>query len=382
MALRDQPYLPLYVQDFLTDEKLRECSAESIGVYIMLMCVMHKSEEYGTIILKPKDKKFGKEILDFSHKLRRQLPFGTDEIERALTELLYEGVLNVDGNMLYQKRMVKDSDISEKRAIAGSKGGKNVRNTNTKKLYNKPGFIYLMRDRTAVDVFKVGISKDPRKRLLALSNKLGKELELIFAEETDDMGLLEDNILTLYNDNREGEWIFGVKSNEIIESITKANSKQNNSKSEAKQQQNLSKTLANSEYEYEYENEYENDNEYDSNEDNNEDNKTARKRESLLTKTQEAQFNQFWEAYPRKVSKANAAKAWAKINPDDELTEKIISAIGTAKRLDERFREMKFTPHPASWLNAQSWEDEFAEGGSSESYEQFVPSTGFKLRAI
>lgn len=29
MALRDQPYLPLYVQDFLTDEKLRECSYEA-----------------------------------------------------------------------------------------------------------------------------------------------------------------------------------------------------------------------------------------------------------------------------------------------------------------------------------------------------------------
>jgi predicted phage replisome organizer len=103
------------------------------------------------------------------------------------------------------------------------------------------------------------------------------------------------------------------------------------------------------------------------------------KRLSLLTKTQETRFSRFWEAYPRKVSKANAEKAWAKINPDDELTEKIISAIGTAKRLDERFRETRFTPHPASWLNARSWENEFTEG---ESYEQFIPSTGFKLRVI
>ena len=43
MALRDQPYLPLYVQDFLTDEKLAECSAMATGVYIRLMCIMHKS---------------------------------------------------------------------------------------------------------------------------------------------------------------------------------------------------------------------------------------------------------------------------------------------------------------------------------------------------
>ena len=44
MALREQPYLPLYVQDFLTDEKLNECSAESTGVYIRLMCIMDKAQ--------------------------------------------------------------------------------------------------------------------------------------------------------------------------------------------------------------------------------------------------------------------------------------------------------------------------------------------------
>ena len=44
MALRDQPYIPLYVQDFMTDEKLSECSAESTGVYIRVMCIMHKSQ--------------------------------------------------------------------------------------------------------------------------------------------------------------------------------------------------------------------------------------------------------------------------------------------------------------------------------------------------
>jgi len=47
MALRDQPYLPLYVQDFLTDEKLMECSAETTGVYIRLLCILHKQKEYG-----------------------------------------------------------------------------------------------------------------------------------------------------------------------------------------------------------------------------------------------------------------------------------------------------------------------------------------------
>ncbi len=54
MALRNQPYLPLFVQDYLTDEKLNECSAQSQGVYIKIMCLMHKSETYGKNFAKAK----------------------------------------------------------------------------------------------------------------------------------------------------------------------------------------------------------------------------------------------------------------------------------------------------------------------------------------
>ena len=56
MALRNQPYLPLYVQDFMTDEKLNECSPAANGIYIRLMCILHKSETYGQILLKQKYK--------------------------------------------------------------------------------------------------------------------------------------------------------------------------------------------------------------------------------------------------------------------------------------------------------------------------------------
>ena len=56
MSLRNQPYFPLYVQDFLTDEKLNCCSASSQGVYIKIMCLLHKSEVYGELMLKQKDK--------------------------------------------------------------------------------------------------------------------------------------------------------------------------------------------------------------------------------------------------------------------------------------------------------------------------------------
>ena len=122
------PYLPLYVQDFLTDEKLIECSAESTGVYIRLLCIMHKSHEYGKILLKQKDKQNPKQneskILDFAFKLAKQMPWDLDVIVRGLTELAAEGVITIDGDTLFQKRMVKDGKISEIRSNAGKKGGK------------------------------------------------------------------------------------------------------------------------------------------------------------------------------------------------------------------------------------------------------------------
>lgn len=123
MALRDQPYLPLYVQDFLTDEKLIECSAESHGVYIRLLCIMHKSSEYGTILLRQKDQQNSSTTLNFACKLSKQMPFSTDIIKNGISELLEEGVLHIEDHKLLQKRMIRDNLISQKRAKSGKKGG-------------------------------------------------------------------------------------------------------------------------------------------------------------------------------------------------------------------------------------------------------------------
>lgn len=132
MSLRNQPYLPLYVQDFLTDEKLIECSAESTGVYIRLMCIMHKSEEYGAILLKQKDKQSEQQVKNFSLKLAKQLPYEIAIIEKSLIELIEENVIEIQGDKLIQKRMIRDNNISEKRAVSGSIGGKKTTEKNNK----------------------------------------------------------------------------------------------------------------------------------------------------------------------------------------------------------------------------------------------------------
>lgn len=122
MALRNQPYLPLYVQDFLTDEKLIECSAESTGVYIRLMCILHKSDTYGCILLKQKDKQNDNNVKNFALKLAKQMPYDISTIERSLEELIEEKVLILEDDTLYQKRMKKDGILSDIRAEAGKKG--------------------------------------------------------------------------------------------------------------------------------------------------------------------------------------------------------------------------------------------------------------------
>lgn len=81
-------------------------------------------------------------------------------------------------------------------------------------------------------------------------------------------------------------------------------------------------------------------------------------------------FAKFWQAYPRRVGKANALKAWGKLSPDDDLTEKIVGAVERQKRTDQWQRdEGRYIPHPATWLNQRRWEDEIEPVD-----EPFVPT--------
>ena len=142
MALRDQPYLPLYIQDFLTDEKLAQCSAKATGVFIRLMCLMHKTEQYGTILLKQKNKQGPDQIKNFGNLIIKHMPYDFHTVTESLVELIEEGVLTVEGDILIQKRMVKDNAISEKRAIAGRKGGVTTTTKNFAKAKSKANSEY------------------------------------------------------------------------------------------------------------------------------------------------------------------------------------------------------------------------------------------------
>lgn len=132
MALKEHPYFPLYIQDFLTDEKLVECSAAATGVYIRLLCIMHKSEQYGKVLLGQKDKQNEKQILNFAIKLARQMPYHLDDILLGLEELISEKVVYIEGDFLCQKRMIRDNEISIIRSKTGKLGGDATKNKSKK----------------------------------------------------------------------------------------------------------------------------------------------------------------------------------------------------------------------------------------------------------
>lgn len=70
-------------------------------------------------------------------------------------------------------------------------------------------------------------------------------------------------------------------------------------------------------------------------------------------------FDRFWAAYPRKASKGRAERAFATINPDEQLVGRMCAAIERAKTSDQWRKDGgKFVPHPATWLGAKGWEDE------------------------
>lgn len=69
-------------------------------------------------------------------------------------------------------------------------------------------------------------------------------------------------------------------------------------------------------------------------------------------------FERFWSIYPKKKSKGAARKAWIKINPDATLQDRIIKKVEEGVGSKE-WSDKEFIPYPASWLNAEGWEDEF-----------------------
>lgn len=72
-------------------------------------------------------------------------------------------------------------------------------------------------------------------------------------------------------------------------------------------------------------------------------------------------FERFWLEYPRKTGKAEAYKSWKRIVPDSDMVDMMIAAIN--KQWEDYYHkiELRFIPHPATWLNNERWNDDFSK---------------------
>jgi hypothetical protein len=94
-------------------------------------------------------------------------------------------------------------------------------------------------------------------------------------------------------------------------------------------------------------------------------------------------FDEFWSAYPRKVAKAVARKAFARLTEQQQLD--------ACKAIDEhclywktKETELEFIPHASTWLNAERWEDELViePKKQKESKEWMFSNEGIEAKAM
>lgn len=81
-------------------------------------------------------------------------------------------------------------------------------------------------------------------------------------------------------------------------------------------------------------------------------------------------FDEFWKAYPKKVGKADARKAFGKAIKTVDL-DTILQAIEVQKESDQWSRDNgKYIPNPSTWLNQGRWDDELAPRKRSPLYSE------------
>jgi len=87
----------------------------------------------------------------------------------------------------------------------------------------------------------------------------------------------------------------------------------------------------------------------------------------------EDRFAEFWSAYPRKVTKAEAQKLWSKLNLDRHA-DVILTSLEKHKAQDQWQKDDgKFVPHARTWLSQRRWEDEVEAGEERNNCYDVLP---------
>ena len=98
-------------------------------------------------------------------------------------------------------------------------------------------------------------------------------------------------------------------------------------------------------------------------------------------------FDTFWALVPRRVGKKAAERAWMAVKRRGESHEAIEGMRAYAAAFAQSGTELKYVPHPSTWLNRRGWEDDIAAVFPSQKpqmteWEQKAAQMGYDLSAL
>lgn len=88
-----------------------------------------------------------------------------------------------------------------------------------------------------------------------------------------------------------------------------------------------------------------------------EDKKREEKNRSI-TADEESAYETFWQAFPRKVGKGHARKIFLAVLRSQRATAQELTDAAKRYAAERANEPIKFTKHPATWLNGECWKDE------------------------
>lgn len=75
--------------------------------------------------------------------------------------------------------------------------------------------------------------------------------------------------------------------------------------------------------------------------------------------TRDARFDEFWSAYPKKVGKDAALKAWRRLKAPADTLPAILAALDWQKKSEQWGKDGgQYIPNPATYLGQGRWQDE------------------------
>jgi len=124
-----KPWDKWYWQDYLSDTGLAACSLAAQGLWMRMLAIMARSKKKGYLL--DGNQNMTMEIL------ARLVGSTIQEVKPLLEELKQHEVFSIsDDGIIYNRRMVREAEISEKRAEAGKIGGLSKKQKSSKSQAN------------------------------------------------------------------------------------------------------------------------------------------------------------------------------------------------------------------------------------------------------